>query len=129
MTPTGITIHCSDSPHGRGDDINTIRQWHIARGFKDVGYHYVILENGTIQQGRPENVSGAHAKGYNNTIGICLLGKATFTDEQFDALTGLCLELKEKYKFTNEVILGHCQLDKSKTCPNFDVTKFKEENL
>lgn len=129
MIPVGITIHCSDSPQGRGDDINAIRRWHKERGFKDVGYHYVILENGTIQQGRTEDTLGAHAKGHNNTIGICLIGIDSFTDEQFKALTGLCLELKTKYKFKNDVIKGHCELDKGKTCPNFDVKKFKKENL
>jgi len=122
-----IIIHCSDSPQGRGDDVNTIRQWHLERGWNDIGYHYVILEDGTIQVGRDLNKSGAHAKGHNsNSIGICLIGKDTFTEKQFDSLSYLTKGLKYQFSIYSKNIVGHYKVS-SKTCPNFDVDKYKEE--
>lgn len=116
----GIIIHCSDSPQGRGDDASTIDRWHKARGWSGIGYHYVILEDGTIQTGRPLGKSGAHAKGYNDYVGVCLIGEESFTNRQFDSLEALCRE------FTTDKIMGHYEVS-LKTCPNFDVEAFKEQ--
>jgi len=38
-----VIIHCSATPEGRDVSLDTIRQWHIKRGWSDIGYHYVIL--------------------------------------------------------------------------------------
>lgn len=115
----GIIIHCSDSPQGRGDDASTIDRWHKERGWTGIGYHYVILEDGLIQEGRPLGTKGAHARGYNNYIGICLIGVDAFTDAQFTSLALLCKALDV------EDIKGHYDVSTTKTCPNFDVELFK----
>lgn len=123
MNIKGIIVHCSDSPH-RGDTAETIHKWHIDRGFDGIGYHYVILEDGTIQRGRPEYWDGSHAKGYNNThLGICLMGKEYFTREQFSSLEDLLLILMDRHKIKKESIKGHYEVS-SKTCPNFNVKEF-----
>jgi N-acetyl-anhydromuramyl-L-alanine amidase AmpD len=124
MKPKGIVIHCSYSPQGRGDNAETIHQWHLERNFSGLGYHYVILEDGTIENGRPEFWEGAHANGYNDYLGICLIGDYSFTDIQFAQLANLCDRLRKKYKFVDSQILGHYQVSK-KTCPNFNVDDFK----
>lgn len=116
-----MVVHCSDSPQGRGDDVDTIRRWHKERGFNDVGYNFVILEDGTVQPGRPLTVKyGAHCKGKNDWMGVCLIGRDSFTDEQFEALDALitkygCKEVKGHYAFS------------SKTCPNFNVEEFMDK--
>lgn len=67
-------IHCSDSTFG---DVAEIRRWHIARGFNDVGYHFVIRRDGEVEMGRTLETIGAHCKGHNtNSIGTCLVGGA-----------------------------------------------------
>jgi N-acetylmuramoyl-L-alanine amidase len=120
-----IIIHCSDSPQGRGDDINTIREWHLERGFKDVGYHYVILENGDVQKGREHSIAGAHAKGFNSkSLGICLIGIDSFTEEQYESLAVLIKKLMLKYEINEKNVLGHYMVSDSKTCPNFNVCEF-----
>ena len=76
-----IIIHCSDSPEGRNDTANDIRSWHKKRGFNDIGYHYVILLDGTIEVGRAEDQIGAHCSNHNaNSIGICYIGGAEWRD-------------------------------------------------
>lgn len=113
-------IHCSDSPQGRGDNAETIHKWHKERGFDGIGYHYVILEDGTIENGRPEYWEGAHAKGHNDAIGICLIGIDEFTHSQFISLE----KLLKDHKFNREEVVGHYDIDEHKTCPNFDVSTY-----
>lgn len=71
-----IILHCSATPEGREHDVEDIRRWHVdGRGWSDVGYHYIILLDGTVQAGRPVNIQGAHCKGQNKTtVGICYIG-------------------------------------------------------
>ena len=71
-----IILHCSATQEGQEFDVNDIKQWHLQRGFTDVGYHYVILLDGTIQDGRDIRTIGAHCKGQNyGSIGICYIGR------------------------------------------------------
>lgn len=78
--------------------LSMVREWHLARGWSDIGYHYIIHEDGKTEQGRSQELVGAHAFGRNgDSIGICLMGD--FFDyepsvEQLEALGdqyhGLC---------------------------------------
>ena len=116
-----IIIHCSDSDIESHDNIETIREWHLARGFSDCGYHFYIRKNGVIELGRPIEKAGAHCKGYNRaSIGICLGGRHEFTEEQFTAcrrIINMIIQFNPKME-----IFGHCNFS-TKTCPNFDYEK------
>lgn len=84
--PAGIVIHHSaTSPvmHGKRVDVSVIDAMHARRGFSaigrdgkvyHIGYHYLILQDGTIQPGRPAYLHGQHTRGYNHMLGICLVG-------------------------------------------------------
>lgn len=129
-----IIIHCSCSPEERNDTVENIRSWHLKRGFKDIGYHYVIHRDGSIHGGRPEDKQGAHCTDHNaNSIGICYIGgmtkdmktaKDTRTDEQKSALLSLCKMLLKKYP--NATIHGHYEFA-NKACPSFDVQAWRKE--
>lgn len=121
-----IIVHCSATPEGRDVDVATIRQWHLDRGWSDIGYHYVILLDGTIQEGRPLENVGAHAKGRNTgSIGICYIGgvdqymkaKDTRTPQQKESLENLITDLTCEYGIKS--IIGHRDVSK-KDCPSFD---------
>lgn len=115
-----IIVHCSDSPQGRGDDVETIRRWHLERGFDDIGYHYVILESGTVQPGRDLERAGAHCQGYNSdSVGICLIGDYSFTKDQFRALRTLVDIFENTYGKLE--VHGHCYYNPQKECPRFNV--------
>jgi len=113
-------IHCSDSPQGRGDNAKTIHEWHIENGWDGIGYHYVILEDGTVENGRPEFWRGSHARGFNDAVGICLIGNTEFTHAQYISLEKL---LKE-HDWKAEEIVGHYKVSETKTCPNFNVETY-----
>lgn len=121
-----IIVHCSATKEGKAFTANDITRWHKERGFATIGYHYVVLLDGTIQQGRAEMVMGAHCKGYNaNSIGVCYIGgldvnnnpKDTRTEEQKKALLTLLKRLKADYP--KATIHGHCEYA-NKACPCFD---------
>lgn len=116
-----IIVHCADTPETMDIGVNEIRQWHVTdNGWTDIGYHYVIRRNGTVEEGRPLKVAGAHCYGHNSTsIGICLVGRDKFNPEQFKALYKLVTGLKKEFKIS--VVKGHNEYDEHKTCPNFNI--------
>ena len=71
-----IIVHCSATREG-DDSINAevIDRWHKKRGWKGIGYHFVVLIDGSIETGRMINKCGAHTKGMNcSSIGVCYIG-------------------------------------------------------
>lgn len=130
---TKIIVHCADTPEGRDDKAADIRRWHKARGFNDIGYHYVVDLDGTIEPGRDVTIAGAHTTGHNaDSIGVCYIGgagtdmkpKDTRTEEQKTALRLLLKYLVQKYPGAK--IYGHRDFAQ-KACPSFDAkTEYKE---
>ena len=117
-----LVVHCSDSDIRGHDNVETIREWHLERGFNDIGYHYVITQDGTVHQGRHPEVQGAHTKGYNkDSLGICLTGRHHFSQQQFASLRNLCEDLCTAHNLERFDVLHHRDFDKKKTCPNFDL--------
>ncbi len=128
-----IILHCSATKEGQSFTAKDIDMWHKQRGWKGIGYHYVILLDGTLQIGRSESEIGAHTIGQNNnSIGICYIGgvdinekpKDTRTDQQKNALKGLISDLLKKYP--EATVHGHNEFA-NKACPCFNVKKeFKQ---
>lgn len=109
MKITHLVIHHSaTSPDASIEDI---RSNHLARGFDDIGYHYLIAPNGRIFRGRGEGQEGAHARGINShSIGLCCLGNFEGSDvppEQFSALVVLAAEICARYSIQPENVIGH----------------------
>jgi len=126
-----IIIHCTATQEGRDIPLEEIRRWHLNRGWRDIGYHFLIQRNGEVEEGRPIEQTGAHTKGENfDSIGIAYVGgveskkqngkwiaKDTRTLEQKEALDDLLCRLKGLY--SSAVIYGHNNFS-TKSCPCFD---------
>lgn len=120
-----IIVHCSDSPFGRDDSATDIDSWHKQKGWRCIGYHYVIRLDGRIEKGRPEFVAGAHCYGQNqHSIGVCYIGGKdakgnhadTRTKAQKESMNILLYGLVHKYKCP---VYGHRDFS-TKPCPCFD---------
>ena len=134
--PNKIIIHCSATQEGKNFKAKDIDQWHRQRGFKKIGYHYVIDLDGTVENGRDETENGAHTVGHNtSSIGICYIGglakdgktpKDTRTEEQKIAMYKLVDKLMKKYNIPLEKVYGHYNFA-NKACPSFKMEIFREE--
>lgn len=126
-----IIIHCSDSPDDLDIGAKEIREWHTnpkpnGNGWADIGYHYVVKLDGTIERGRLISRAGAHCYGHNaHSIGICYVGGRkgktkgidTRTKEQKASMLKLIYNLIQMYRCD---VHSHHDYNPDKTCPNFD---------
>lgn len=133
---TMIIIHCSATREGQDIKAKTIKQWHLQRGFADIGYHYIIDLDGTIEKGRDESLVGAHCIGKNAiSIGICYVGgcdknlkpKDTRTDAQKKAMKTLVHQLMKKYNIPLNNVYGHYQFCSYKECPSVKIEQLRED--
>lgn len=120
-----IVVHCAATYSDMDIGSAEIREWHLDRGWSDIGYHYVIRRNGDVDLGRPVKRPGAHAKGYNmKSIGICLVGGLpdfNYTRPQMKRLEDLISTLLEE--FPEAEVCGHNELS-GKDCPQFNVKEW-----
>lgn len=124
--PKKIILHCSATDDREDISAATIDKWHKKRGWRGIGYHYVIRRDGEIEIGRPEAEIGAHTRGHNkNSIGICLIGTARFTHPQYRSLMSLLDNLMDKFQIRISNIYGHNEFTISKTCPNLPMVWFR----
>lgn len=124
-----IIVHCTATKAGKHFDVNDVRRWHLQRNFRDIGYHFLVLLDGTVQQGRPVAEVGAHCTRHNTcSIGVCYVGGIaasgrpadTRTPQQRQALRNLLTDLKQQ--FPKAVIHGHRDFA-NKACPCFNASK------
>jgi hypothetical protein len=141
--PQGIVVHHSGVPGVLTTD--QLARFHRSRGYGAfywghiyrIGYHYIIFPDGHVEQTRPDHLVGAHAIGYNNYIGICLVGNFTGVEgvlttrppiAQMASLEVLVRELKAHYAFSQDRIHLHREMSKSTDCPGagFPESDFKK---
>ena len=124
---TEIILHCTATAAGRNFTVADIDRWHRQRGFKGIGYHYVVYLDGSVHAGRKEDEAGAHCLGHNaRSIGVCYVGgldaagkpSDTRTQAQKTALRKLVAGLKAR--FPGATLHGHYEFA-AKACPCFRV--------
>nr|DAX79699.1 MAG TPA: endodeoxyribonuclease I [Caudoviricetes sp.] len=143
-----IIIHCSATRAGQDLRAKDIDRMHRQRGFSQIGYNFVIDLDGTVENGRPLTIDGAHCntKGFSDvsynkhSIGICYIGGLdtsnrladTRTEAQKNALRDFVAKLCKEYDIIE--VLGHRDTSPDlndsgevepaeyiKACPCFDV--------
>jgi hypothetical protein len=152
VIPRGIVVHHLAVPPEVVPNLTIaeIDRLHQDRGFGafywgrvyHIGYHFVIFPNGAILSGRPEGLRGAHAVGYNNYLGICLVGDFSTRDnpdgrmglmspsqEQMRSLVKLTHDLQSKYQIPDARVVLHRELNAQTECPGdrFDKDSFLKQ--
>lgn len=70
-----IVFHCSATKPSQDIGRREIEEWHLAKGWSAIGYHFVIRRDGRLELGRPMGDIGAHVEGYNSSsVGVCMVG-------------------------------------------------------
>ena len=108
-----------------------IDSWHRQRGWSQIGYHYNIRIDGTIETGRPLRIAGAHVQGLNSdSIGICFSGhgdRFELTPKQLQAGLKLTRELMAEYSVPAQNVIGHREVNdliaRKIVAPRFRTTK------
>lgn len=127
-----IIVHCTATKEGQEITVSQIDKWHKKRGFKGIGYHFVVYLDGSVHTGRDIDAVGAHCTNHNkNSVGVCYVGgldkngkaKDTRTEAQKKALLNLINQLKQDYP--KATVHGHREFC-AKQCPCFDA--YKEYN-
>jgi N-acetylmuramoyl-L-alanine amidase len=125
-----IVIHCTATRAIQSNiGAKDVRQWHLQKGWSDIGYHYVIKRNGAVEKGRDIGIVGAHVEGHNaDSIGISLVGglnddtwkpENNYTPQQWESLEKLVSTLTKKYPAAK--VLGHRDFaGVKKACPCFN---------
>ncbi len=125
-----VIVHCTATKPEQDIGVANVREWHLARGWSDVGYHWVIRRDGTVEKGRPEKSIGAHARGRNqHSIGVALVGginakalpDCNFTLKQWRSLDTVLQGIRERHG--GVPVIGHRDIEGvQKACPCFDAT-------
>jgi N-acetylmuramoyl-L-alanine amidase len=131
-----IVVHCTANGPTSTFGVKEIRNYHLSLGWDDIGYHYIIKRDGTIEKGRDISRTGAHTYGYNSeSVGVSYVGgidnnenpEDNRTLPQKQSLTKILTELKQK--FPNAIIQGHRDFaGVAKACPSFDA-KTEYQNI
>lgn len=133
-----IFWHCSASKDGVAQSRSRIEEEHKKRGFRAIGYHWLIEPDGSVVAGRPESEIGAHVEGHNSdSIGVCMIGTGKFTAAAWASAAKLASELDSRYRGVQH--LGHRDASPDlnhdgkitpnewiKLCPGFDVASWRK---
>ena len=129
-----IVVHSTATHEGQDFTVEQIRKVHKAKGWGDIGYHYVVYRDGTLHLGRDVDLAGVHARNYNaHSIGIVYVGgcektsskaKDTRTQAQKATLRETLKKLRTLYPKAK--IVGHKNLNAT-ACPSFDAkTEYRD---
>jgi N-acetyl-anhydromuramyl-L-alanine amidase AmpD len=140
-----IVFHCSATRPSQDIGRREIEEWHVAKGWTAIGYHFVIRRDGRLELGRPMLDIGAHVEGFNShSVGVCMVGGLLedgseepngtnkFTPQQW--ATAILVRQFLWLAFPGARVVGHRDLSPDsnhdgkiqprewlKTCPAFDV--------
>lgn len=130
-----LIIHCSATNPKQDIGVEEVRDWHVkGNGWSDIGYHFFIRRDGTLETGRDIDKIGAHVAGQNaGSIGICMAGgidmsgnaQANFTEQQWKELERFVRAFKAEYP--KATVHGHNEFS-NKACPSFSVQKWLKDN-
>ena len=135
-------MHCTATPPSMDIGAEKINEWHLAKGWSGIGYHFVVKRDGTVEDGRPLEKAGAHVKGFNaESIGVALVGGVSeddrtvsennFPDKQIVEALRFVHNLRKEYDIPIENVMGHKEViaqithGSPKDCPVYPMENFR----
>jgi hypothetical protein len=132
-----VFLHTEGSPGGTHGTAAGIHRYHReGRGWAAIGYHRVVRNDGTVEDGRPLTKMGAGVEGINaRSVHVCCTGNGDLhplspTQEvaAVEELARLCI----RFRIPAERVLGHREVNRlvemgkapkttAKSCPGVRV--------
>ena len=135
---TTIVVHQTDTNDTGKFGVYDIARYHVnSNGWAGIGYHYYIIDEGTIFKTQELNTISYHASGWNTeSIGVVISGKHRYDSSKTnEEIIG-----KKKYKalvfalakIENELpnkvnIISHGEISTHKTDPNINMEQLKKD--
>ena len=121
FNPRKVVIHHTAGTKGGATIVKRIQRDHQNnRGWTDIGYHFLVSPDGTVFEGRPENVKAAHVAGANSyCLGISAIGHYSnyrCDDPCWNSIVRLTAYACKRYGISPENIIGHTDMA-NKDCP------------
>ena len=121
-----IIIHCTATKAGTDIGVKEIRRYHKnVKGWSDIGYHYLVRLDGTVERGRYISQPGAHCLHHNaHSIGIAYVGGLDASGQPADTRTeaqrkALIQIIAKNVSMFHCPVYGHRDFA-PKECPCFD---------
>ncbi|KAK1120952.1 hypothetical protein K0M31_010736 [Melipona bicolor] len=117
----GLQQYCHDE-NSCSKIVRSYQNHHMSdNGWEDIGYNFIIGEDGNVYEGRGWTYTGAHAPNYNSrSIGICIIGDFTHrlpNEAALKALNALINYGVSKGSISNKYhVVGHRQVTQTE-CP------------
>jgi N-acetylmuramoyl-L-alanine amidase len=122
-----IVIHCT-AGH-KNQSVESIKSWWKQLGWKNVGYHFLVMGDGSVERLADLDKVTNGVAGYNsNSIHISYTGGMVKDDRTDAQKASILLCIKEALEYavkggTVPKILGHRDFGVNKACPQFDAIK------
>ena len=121
-----LTVHHTgaDTRALGASDLQTVQRienYHrVSLGWACIGYHFLIADDGTIYEGRPLSIQGAHVRDANaGNIGVAIIGDChcqSPSPAQLATLDYVLHAAVQRYRLRPDRIYGHRDLAAT-TCP------------
>lgn len=137
-----VVIHtAAAASKGKPFDCSALQigEWHRAKGWSSIGYHWVVRFSGQVEKGRPESEVGAGVFGFNaHSVHVCLSGHGDLAEPtawQWASAVSLTARILERHSLAGAFrknpnrVLGHREVwflrlvpaPIRKTCPGAKV--------
>tara|TARA_R110000824_G_scaffold378430_2_gene569975 strand:- start:1464 stop:2012 length:549 start_codon:yes stop_codon:yes gene_type:complete len=134
-----IIVHQTDS-----EDMGTFSPYYTANyhvntnNWAGIGYHYYLIDDGTIYQTNEDNLISYHASGNNtNSLSVAITGghRCELDDDnytiinkkKYNALIFVLSKLSNRYNIAVDNILGHTETGSPKSCPNLNLSQLRSD--
>tara|TARA_R100000388_G_scaffold94995_1_gene84968 strand:- start:4682 stop:5227 length:546 start_codon:yes stop_codon:yes gene_type:complete len=134
-----IVIHQTDTEDRGAFSPYEIAQYHVnSNDWPSIGYHYFVIEDGTIYKTNDENRITYHASGFNEkSLGVAITGlhRCNASDdnyqilnkEKYNALVFILAKLSNKYNIDVNKVIGHTETGSPKSCPNLNMVQLRSD--
>ena len=134
-----IIVHQTDSEDRGSFSPYYTANYHVnTNDWAGIGYHYFIIDDGSVYQTNKDDVVSYHASGYNSrSLSVAITGDHNCSSsdnnydviakEKYNALVFVLAKISNQYNIPSESIIGHTETGSTKSCPNLNLDQLRSD--